>query len=102
MDASSAPTSPTLLGRLRQAPADQDAWDTFVARYGPRIYGWCLQWRLQEADARDVTQSVLLRLVKRIRQFEYDPARSFRGWLRTLAHHAWTDLLAAGRDAGAG
>jgi RNA polymerase sigma-70 factor (ECF subfamily) len=102
VDSSSSQTSPTLLGRLRQAPNDRDAWNVFVARYGPRIYGWCRQWNLQEVDAQDVTQSVLLRLVEKMRAFEYDPGRSFRGWLRTLTHHAWSDFLAARRSAEAG
>src|SRR5207249_2224328 len=37
-------------------------------------------------------QAVLLRLAKRMRYFAYDPARSFRGWLRTLTHHALSDF----------
>ena len=37
-----APTSTTLLGRLRHAPADQAAWSEFVDRYGPKIYRWCM------------------------------------------------------------
>ena len=28
-----------------------------------------------------------------MRSFAYDPAKSFRGWLRTLAHHAWADFV---------
>src|SRR5205823_8211651 len=27
-----------------------------------------------------------------LRAFAYDPARSFRGWLKTFAHHAWRDF----------
>ena len=38
---------------------------------------------------------MLLKLSEQLRTFRYDPARSFRGWLRTLAHHAWNDFLAA-------
>jgi RNA polymerase sigma-70 factor (ECF subfamily) len=55
-DASSLRTSPTLLERVRSAPADQQAWDEFVERYGRKIYAWCRQWGLQETDAEDVTQ----------------------------------------------
>ena len=65
-------TSPTLLARLR-SPSDQAAWDQFVERYSPRIYGWCRRWNLQEADAQDVTQDVLLRLADKMRTFAYDP-----------------------------
>jgi RNA polymerase sigma-70 factor (ECF subfamily) len=87
-------TSPTLLGRLRQDPNDERAWQAFVARYGPQIYGWCKQWRLQDMDAEDVTQNVLLGLARKLRTFVYDPQRSFRGWLRTVTQHALSDFLA--------
>jgi RNA polymerase sigma-70 factor (ECF subfamily) len=87
-------TSETLLGRLCQSSYDQSAWDRFVERYGPKIYGWCRQWRLQEADAEDVTQNVLLCLARKLRTFSYDPSRSFRGWLRTLTDHACSDFFA--------
>ena len=55
-------TSLTLLARLRQDPKDQAAWSDFVARYGPSILQWCRGWGVQEADAQDVTQDVLLKL----------------------------------------
>jgi RNA polymerase sigma-70 factor (ECF subfamily) len=90
-------TSETLLGLLRNSPGDQAAWNQFVERYGPKIYGWCRQWRLQEADAEDVTQNVLLRLARKLRTFAYDPKSSFRGWLRTLTEHACSDFLADAR-----
>jgi RNA polymerase sigma-70 factor (ECF subfamily) len=32
--------------------------------------------------------------------FVYDPAKSFRGWLRTLAQHAWSDFVLAGQRGG--
>jgi RNA polymerase sigma-70 factor (ECF subfamily) len=96
-NASGPPTSPTLLGRLRLAPADERAWAEFVDRYGRRIYGWARRWQLQDADAEDVTQMVLARLARRLRTFEYDRSGSFRGWLRTLTRHAWSDFV-AGRE----
>ena len=92
-------TSPSLLGRLRTCPTDQAAWEEFVDRYGDKIYAWCRQWKLQDADARDVVQNVLARLAVKMRTFSYDPSLSFRGWLRTLAHHAWSDFV-AGRQRG--
>ncbi len=82
-------TSLTLLGRLRQDPKDQTARSEFVARYAPRILHWCRGWGLQESDARDVTQEVLLKLNRLIATFVYDPSGSFRGWLKTLASPAW-------------
>jgi RNA polymerase sigma-70 factor (ECF subfamily) len=70
-------TRVTLLGRLRQDPTDQAAWDVFVERYGRHIYRWCRQWRLQDADAEDVTQDILLSLAQKLRHFAYDPSRTF-------------------------
>src|SRR5262249_2470256 len=34
--------------------------------------------------------------------FAYDPARSFRAYLKTLAHYAWCDLLESRKQPGAG
>jgi len=75
-----------LLNRLRHAPADPAAWEEFVRRYGPRIHAWCRGWGLQDADAQDVTQDVLLEIARKVRDFHFDPTRSFRAWLKTLAH----------------
>jgi len=94
-------TSATLLARLRQVPLDQAAWAEFAERYGRKIYGWCRQWNLQEADAQDVTQDVLVRLAEKMQRFDYDPTRSFRAWLKTIARHAWSDFLRSRKKAGA-
>jgi RNA polymerase sigma factor (sigma-70 family) len=91
----------TLLSRLHDA-TDQAAWSDFVRHYGRLIYGWCQKWNLQAADAEDLTQNVLVRLAEKMRSFQYDPARSFRAYLKTLAHYAWCDLLASRRKPGAG
>ncbi len=98
-DAADFRTSASLLGRLRQDPADQLAWGEFVDRYGAKIYGWCRRWNLQDADAKDVTQAVLATLCIKMRTFTYNPELSFRGWLRTLTHHTWSDLIARRRPA---
>ena len=86
-------TRPTLLARLRHDPASDAAWDEFVEQYGRHIYRWCRQWRLQDADAEDVAQEILLKLARKLRDFAYDPKSSFRGWLKTVAHHAWRDFV---------
>ena len=84
-------TSPTLLGRLRLG-ADDAVWNEFVDRYAPAVFSWSLQVGLQESDAADVTQEVLLKLLERMKSFEYDPKRgSFRGWLKTVTVNAARD-----------
>jgi RNA polymerase sigma-70 factor (ECF subfamily) len=57
---------------------------------------------LQDADADEVTQDVLVRLAGKMRSFAYDRQRSFRGWLRLLTQHALSDFLAARRRGTAG
>lgn len=86
-------TRVSLLARLQANPNDQAAWAAFVDRYGPQIYAWCRHRRMQEADAQDITQNVLVKLARSLPQFVYNPDRSFRGWLRTLTHHAWSDFI---------
>lgn len=94
MGADSADTTRvTLLHRLNQNPSDQLSWGEFFRLYSPAIRSWLLHWGLQEADAQDVAQNVLMRLTQKLPQFRYDPTRSFRGWLKTLTHHAWHDFV---------
>src|SRR5215467_6903267 len=102
MDDPTAETRTSLLSRLRCAPQDPSAWDDFVGQYGPRIVAWCRRWGLQEADAQDVSQEVLVLLAVKLRSFVYDPSRSFRAWLKLLTRHAWSDFLAERRKPGAG
>ncbi len=92
-----ADTSLTFLERLQKNPDDPQAWGLFVERYQPRIRRWCLTWGLQDCDADDVSQDVLVKLFGALRKFRYDPARSFRAWLKTVTQHALVDFLAARR-----
>ena len=92
-----ADTSVTLLERLQNHPEDPQAWNLFVERDQPRIRRWCLSWGLQDSDADDVGQEVLVKLFAALRKFRYDPSRSFRAWLKTVTQHAWVDFVAARR-----
>jgi RNA polymerase sigma-70 factor (ECF subfamily) len=93
-------TQRSLLERLAQSGTqNQSAWTEFVARYGRKIYVWCLRWGLQPADAQDVTQIVLLKLVRRMKGFTYDPKRRFRAWLKKVTYHAWRDFVASRQSA---
>jgi RNA polymerase sigma factor (sigma-70 family) len=88
-------TSATLIGRVAVVPADDAAWHQFAQRYGPKILRWCFARGLQDADAEDICQSVLTTLTVRLRSFEYDPSRSFRGFLRKVANDALSDAFSA-------
>jgi RNA polymerase sigma-70 factor (ECF subfamily) len=54
---------------------------------------WCRAWGLQESDAQDVVQNVMLELSRQMREFRYDSGGSFRAWLKTVARRAWMRYL---------
>ena len=86
-------TRPSLLLRLRDA-RDQQAWSTFLEIYQPLIYRVIRQRRVQDADAREVTQEVLLAVANSIDQWEADPQRgTFRGWLTTITRNLVVNFL---------
>jgi RNA polymerase sigma factor (sigma-70 family) len=97
-------TRPTLLARLLDPQPDPSSWAEFDRCYRQQIHNWCRAWGLQETDADDVTQAVLVRLLGKLRRFQYDPTRSFRGWLRTVTYNVCQDWRteAAGQPAGSG
>jgi RNA polymerase sigma factor (sigma-70 family) len=80
-------TSPTLL-RLLGLPGSDEAWRTFVARYGPLIGARCRRAGLQPADADDVRAAVLAKLVEAMGEFRHDPARRFRGYIQRVVDNA--------------
>ncbi|MDX2197806.1 MAG: sigma-70 family RNA polymerase sigma factor [Phycisphaerae bacterium] len=81
-------THVTLLARLADGN-DRVAWQDFHTRYAELIRGFARRRGLQEADAEDVVQDVLLSLSKAMAGFEYDPARGkFRSYLKTVTQHA--------------
>lgn len=93
MEVSESKTSLSLLGRLSGQTADAAAWTEFVNRYGPRIQMWCRRWGLQEADACDTTQNVLLQLARQMQDFEYRANGRFRSWLKVITWRAFADHL---------
>jgi RNA polymerase sigma factor (sigma-70 family) len=94
-------TRHSLLLRVRDFD-DSEAWQDFVDIYAPRIFVWCKGLGLQDVDASDAAQTVLLKLVNTIRDFEYDPAKgSFRSWLKTIAYNTANDIHRNWRHRGA-
>ena len=96
-------TRASLLIRVRD-PADQAAWHEFVEIYRPIILRLARQKGMQEADAEDVAQQVLVALAKAVEQHEHDPKRAkFRTWLGRVAHNAILNALSRGKpDRGSG
>jgi RNA polymerase sigma-70 factor (ECF subfamily) len=86
-DAPDSSTRPSLLLRLRD-PRDAESWQAFVDVYGPLVYRHCRGRGLQDADAAEVTQEVLIQVHQSIRTFEYRPEHGrFRDWLGTVTHN---------------
>ncbi len=81
-------TPASLLEQLRR-PGDQGSWARFVRLYYPLIYHWARRSGASPEDAGDLVQEVLMILIRTMPSFEYDPSRSFRGWLRTVTLNAW-------------
>ncbi|MEX1232819.1 MAG: sigma-70 family RNA polymerase sigma factor [Planctomycetaceae bacterium] len=80
-------TRPSLMIRLRD-PQDQEAWTRFVAIYEPLVLRLLRQRGLQEADARDVAQQVIVAVTQAVDSWEPDgEAASFRRWLFTIARN---------------
>ena len=91
----------TTLHILLNSPDDARAWKAFVDRYGAKIMMWCRHWGLQEADAENVTQEVLVKLARKLTTFDPSKGR-FRGWLKTLAQRTLSDYLETLKRPGAG
>lgn len=83
-------TPPSLLERLRR-PGEQAAWERFVRIYTPLLLSWARRLNVREADAADLVQDVFVILVRRLPEFEYDPAQRFRGWLWTVFINKWRE-----------
>jgi RNA polymerase sigma factor (sigma-70 family) len=94
-------TSSSLIRRAHQWD-DRTAWDELVIRYQPLILDECRRLGLGGHELEEALQRVLIRLARRMKTFNYDPSRSFRGWLRTLVRSQvvedWRRRGAAGRD----
>ncbi len=92
MNSDDTRTSSTLLRRTADW-RDQDAWREFVARYEPYLRTWCREYRLDDEFAADVSQIFWLELAEKMRSFQYDPSRRFRGWIRRCFHWRVVDAI---------
>jgi RNA polymerase sigma factor (sigma-70 family) len=72
---------------------DVQAWDALVERYSPLIWSICRKYRLADADADDVAQSVWLHLVNQLGKIR-EPA-ALAGWLATTTRRECGRLVRA-------
>jgi len=86
-------TSPTLLMSIRNG--DSEAWHRLVRIYGPLLVRWCSRCGLQESDAFDVSQNILLGLERSLERFEHrnqgQGGGSFRAWLWAMTRNKIAD-----------
>ena len=83
----------SLILRLKEN-AEAEDWQQFCELYQPLIYRIGRLGGLQEADANDFVQDVLVRVAKSVSKFETDSRLgSFRGWLGTIARNLLIDFL---------
>src|SRR5436189_1411141 len=84
-------TSFTLLQRLRQ-PDQPDAWGRFVRLYAPLLMRWAHLQGFQDADAEDLVQAVLIKLIRLLPTYQRADGQTFRGWLFTICRNECRDF----------
>ena len=87
-------TSPSLLLAVRDGRSD--AWHRLVRIYGPLLVRWCRRCGLQESDAFDVSQEILIGVNQSLERFEHRSPQdgqsgSFRGWLWSITRNKIAD-----------
>jgi RNA polymerase sigma-70 factor (ECF subfamily) len=77
-------TSLSLLARLRSSP-ESETWNRLVDLYAPLIRAWLRKYDVQDSDADDLVQEVLLAVSKDVGKFEHGgQPGAFRGWLKAI------------------
>ena len=84
----SQPETSLVLLETLQKNDEADGWRDFVFAYSGLVRRWLRGWGLQQADAEDVWQLVLLDAFKGIRTYQPREGCKFRSWLRKLTWHA--------------
>ncbi len=70
---------------LRAQAGEENAWTDLTELYRPLILGWLHRQGVPASDLEDLSQEVLLRVVKHLPTFQHSGQRgAFRSWLRTI------------------
>ncbi len=70
---------------------DQDAFAELVYAYQDSVYNLCYRMLSERTEAEDAAQEAFLRAYLNLQR--YDPARSFKTWLLTIASNHCIDRL---------
>ena len=70
---------------IRAQTGETAAWKDLTALYRPLIFGWLDRQGVPAVDREDLSQEVLLNVVKHLPSFQHSGHRgAFRAWLRTI------------------
>lgn len=75
----------------RALAGDQDAFAELLYTYQDAVYNLCYRILSDRGEAEDATQEAFLRAYLNLRR--YDPARSFKTWVLTIASNHCIDRL---------
>lgn len=85
---------------LRAQTGETGAWKDLVDLYRPLIIGWLNRQGVPARDLEDLSQEVLLSVVKHLPTFQHSGLRgAFRSWLRTIVCSRTADYWRS-RDGG--
>src|SRR5262249_24490121 len=77
---------------LRAQASQADAWRDLTDLYRPLIIAWLDRQGVPAIDLEDLSQDILLRVVKHLPTFEHSGhPGAFRSWRRTIVGSATTD-----------
>lgn len=80
-------SDPTCLSLLERAKKGQDpeTWNRFVRSYSPLIRKWLARHGVNDQDAEDIGQNVMMVVLRELPNFEHNARTgAFRCWLRTI------------------
>src|SRR6516225_3746690 len=70
---------------LRAQTGEENAWKDLTDLYRPLIIGWLNRQGVPARDLEDLSQDILVSVVKHLPTFEHSGRRgAFRSWLRTI------------------
>ncbi|QDT05246.1 ECF RNA polymerase sigma factor SigE [Rubripirellula lacrimiformis] len=85
-------TRASLLVRMQDAE-DREAWEDFHSVYEPIIYNMARRRSMQDADAREIVQEVMLSVSRHLQRFDASAQGTFRGWLSRITRNATIDRM---------